>query len=98
MPPGLFPQVVGQATRAVLHAAGLAAATADRAQRLVDRDHHIGDGGFSRGTREPVAAAGAAMRGDNPAPPQAGEDLLQISLGNLLAIGDFGHGHGAIAA
>jgi hypothetical protein len=38
------------------------------------------------------------MRGDDAAPAQAGEDLLQIGLRDLLARGDLGHGNGAIAA
>ena len=92
----IFPQIMGDATRArlgaALGAAGLAAGGSDG---FVHRQNDVGNAQFARRARQAIAATGAAHAGDQPAAPQLGEQLFQIGKRDVLPRGDVGQRHRA---
>ncbi len=83
-----------------LHAAdqAVAARAARRAQRLVDRSDHFGDGRELRRPRQPIAAARPAGADHQTPPAQAREQLFEVGLRDLLPLGDLGERDGASLA
>ena len=55
--------------------------------------HDVGDEHLGWGPHQLVAPLWAPDAAQDPAPPQGGEHLLQIAVGNALPGGNFGHLH-----